>query len=158
MKIAIASDEACELTQALIAEVSSYSHEIILFGALHPDDQAKDWSLCGGDVGEYVAQGHADQGIVCCWTGTGASIVANKVPGIRAALVGDGETARGARIWNHANVLALSIRSTSIPLMKEIVREWFATSTTDPDAQTEWNLRQLQNLRNLEVKYARDPS
>src|SRR5204862_5106222 len=72
-----------------------------------------------------VAEGTADQGIVCCWTGTGASIAANKVPGIRAALCADAETARGARKWNDANVLALSLRSTSPALLEEILDAWF---------------------------------
>ena len=63
---------------------------------------------------------------MCCWTGTGASIAANKVPGIRAALCGDAETAEGARKWNDANVLALSLRTTSAALLSEILDAWFA--------------------------------
>jgi ribose 5-phosphate isomerase B len=73
-----------------------------------------------------VAGGTAQQGIVCCWTGTGASIAANKVPGIRAALCGDAETAAGARRWNDANVLALSLRTTSEAVLAEILDAWFA--------------------------------
>jgi ribose 5-phosphate isomerase B len=73
-----------------------------------------------------VAKGRADQGIVACWTGTGASIAANKVPGVRAALCGDAETASGARKWNDANVLALSLRGTSEALLSEILDGWFA--------------------------------
>jgi ribose 5-phosphate isomerase B len=72
-----------------------------------------------------VAEGRADQGVVCCWTGTGASIAATKVPGIRAALCGDAETASGARRWNDANVLALSLRTTSEALLSEILDAWF---------------------------------
>ena len=66
----------------------------------------------------YVAEGRADQAVVCCWTGTGASIAANKVPGVRAALCGDAQTASGARRWNDANVLALSLRTTSPALLE----------------------------------------
>jgi ribose 5-phosphate isomerase B len=60
-------------------------------------------------VARLVAQGAVDAGIVCCWTGTGVSIAANKVPGVRAALCVDAETARAARRWNGANVLALGL-------------------------------------------------
>jgi ribose 5-phosphate isomerase B len=98
-----------------------------------------------------VTRGEADEGIVCCWTGTGASIAANKVRGIRAALCHDAETARGARIWNHANVLALSLRATSIPMAKEILAAWFNTPTTEGEAQSDWNLRQIERLRQIEA-------
>ena len=83
-----------------------------------------------------MAEGRADQAVVACWTGTGASIAANKVPGIRAALCADAETASGARKWNDANVLALSLRSTSEALLEEILDAWFAgaASTEDDDA------------------------
>jgi ribose 5-phosphate isomerase B len=92
--------------------------------------------------------GQADEGIVFCWTGTGASIAANKVRGIRAALCHDAETARGARIWNHANVLALSLRVTSEALAKEILEAWFSTSYSDD----EWNCQQIARLCQLEQR------
>jgi ribose 5-phosphate isomerase B len=123
------------------------------FGPLAPNDPDTDWPLVASCVAEAVARGEANEGIVCCWTGTGASIAANKVPGIRAALVHDAETARGARIWNHANVLALSLRATSIPLAREILDAWFATSTSKGEAQSEWNLAQIERIRQLERKY-----
>jgi ribose 5-phosphate isomerase B len=106
-----------------------------------------------GRVAEAVAAGAADEGIVCCWTGTGASIAANKVPGIRAALVGDAETARGARIWNHANVLALSLRATPVPVMREILDAWFETSVLEGEAQSVWNRQQIDRIKRLEEKY-----
>ena len=106
-----------------------------------------------GQVAETVAAGKADEGIVCCWTGTGASIAANKVPGIRAALVHDAETARGACVWNHANVLALSLRATPIPVMREILDAWYETSLSEGDAQNKWNLQQMDRIRQLEEKY-----
>jgi ribose 5-phosphate isomerase B len=100
-----------------------------------------------------VADGEVDEGIVCCWTGTGASIAANKVPGVRAALCHDAETARGARIWNHANVLALSLRSTSLPVAKEILDMWFNTPVKDGEAQSAWNLQQIERVQQLEQRF-----
>jgi ribose 5-phosphate isomerase B len=79
-------------------------------------------------VAETVVGGAADEGILFCWTGTGVSIAANKVPGIRAALCDDAETARGARLWNDANVLCLSLRRTSDIMVDEILDAWFATT------------------------------
>ena len=102
-----------------------------MHGALS-DEERDDWAWASEAAARDVAEGRADQGIVCCWTGTGASIAANKVPGVRAALCGDAETARGARKWNDANVLALSLRTTSPALLEEILDGWFeaAPSTT----------------------------
>ena len=153
LRIAIGSDEANELTSALIAELDKRG-QVIPFGPLAPAgvDPDADWPLVASHVAEAVARGEADEGIVCCWTGTGASIAANKVPGIRAALVHDAQTARGARIWNHANVLALSLRATSISIAREILEVWFSTSTDDGEARSEWNL-QIERIRQLEEKY-----
>jgi ribose 5-phosphate isomerase B len=154
MRIAIGSDEATELTKALIAELEKRGHQVIPFGPLAEHDSDVDWPLVASHVAESVARGQADQGIVCCWTGTGASIAANKVPGIRAALAHDAETARGARIWNHANVLALSLRATSIPVAREILDAWFSTPMDTGEAQSEWTLRQISCIRQLEAKYS----
>jgi hypothetical protein len=95
MRTAIGSDESSELTDALVAELEERGHEIVAFGPVANEEES-DWPLVCGQVAETVAAGEADEGMVCCWTGTGASIAANKVPGIRAALVHDAETARGA--------------------------------------------------------------
>ncbi len=94
-----------------------------------------------------VADGRADEAVVMCWTGTGASLAANKVAGIRAALCHDAETAKGARVWNHANVLALSLRATPIPVAREILDAWFSTPVSDD----EWNLRQMARIRQIEA-------
>jgi ribose 5-phosphate isomerase B len=153
MKVAIGSDEVNELTAALVAELGKRGHTVIPFGPLSENDPEVDWPLVAGHVAQSVARGEADEGIVCCWTGTGASIAANKVRGIRAALVYDAETARGARIWNHANVLALSLRSTSIPVAREILDAWFSTPTDAGEAQSEWNLQQIERVRQLEQKF-----
>ena len=153
MRIAIGSDETNELTKALMEELVSRGHTPVPFGPLAEGDPDTDWPLVAARVGRAVVCGEADQGIVCCWTGTGASIAANKIPGIRAALVHDAETARGARIWNHANVLALSLRATSIPVAHEILDAWFSTSIDEGEAQSEWNLQQIERIRQLERKH-----
>lgn len=150
MKISISSDESTELTKALIEILKSKEHELLFFGALNDDKVDSDWSLCSSQAAKVVAQGIVDEAIICCWTGTGASIAANKVKGIRAALVHDAETAKAARIWNHANVLVLSLRSTSIPILYEIIEAWFNTSIKCKEAQTEWNLRQIDRIHHLE--------
>ncbi len=126
MKLIVGSDERTHMTDALVEELRRRGHDIELVGPLA--DEPLQWPEVGRTVGEAVAQGRAEQGIVCCWTGTGVSIAANKVPGIRAALCSDAETARGARRWNHANVLALSLRLTSEIVAREILDAWFSAS------------------------------
>lgn len=155
MKIAIGSDEATDLTTFLIKELQTRGHTPIPIGPLAPDDPVVDWPLTSSRVAELVARGAADEGIVCCWTGTGASIAANKVRGSRAALCHDAETAKGARIWNHANVLALSLRATSIPVAKEILDAWFNTPVASGEAQSAWNLQQIERVREIEERQAR---
>ena len=146
MKIALGSDERTHLTDMVIEELKKRSHDLILFGPLTENDVDVDWPLVSSNAARMVATGEADEAIVFCWTGTGASIAANKVQGIRAALCHDAETARGARIWNHANVLALSLRATSEALAKEILDAWFTT----PYCEDEWNRQQMQHLKRLE--------
>ena len=154
MKIALGSDETNELTAFLIEELGKRGHSIVLRGPIDPTDPDVDWPLTSSHVAEMVAHGEMDEGIVCCWTGTGASIAANKVPGVRAALCHDAETARGARIWNHANVLALSLRATSVPIAKEILDAWFGTPVNEGEAQSEWNRQQIERVKQLEERYA----
>jgi len=146
MHIAIGSDERTHLTDMLVEDLRRRGHEVLPIGPLAEGGPPSDWPLTSGAVARAVAGGRADMGIVCCWTGTGASIAANKVPGIRAALCGDAETARGARTWNHANVLALSLRATSEPVAKEILDAWLAT----PPADDEWNRQQIARIAELE--------
>jgi ribose 5-phosphate isomerase B len=106
---------------------------VIAHGAL-AEDEREDWAWASEAAARDVAEGRADQAVVCCWTGTGASIAANKVTGIRAALCGDAPTAAGARRWNDANVLALSLRTTSEPQLTEILDAWFEAGPSDaPD-------------------------
>jgi ribose 5-phosphate isomerase B len=133
MRISIAADERTGVAEAVVEELRRRGHEPLLHGALH-DDERDDWAWASEAAARDVAEGRADQGVVCCWTGTGASIAANKVHGVRAALCGDAETARGARKWNDANVLALSLRATSAALLTEILDGWFeAGPSSDED-------------------------
>jgi ribose 5-phosphate isomerase B len=144
MRIAVAADERTGVADDVVEQLRSRGHEAIVHGAL-ADGERPGWAWASEAAARDVADGRADQGIVCCWTGTGASIAANKVDGIRAALCGDAETARGARKWNDANVLALSLRTTSAPLLDEILDAWFATdpSTEADDAD---NVRHLDEI------------
>ena len=131
MRIALGADDRSALTDAVRDALRERGFEIVAFGAI--DGQAKPWPQVGRAVGQAVASAQADMGIVLCWTATGVSIAANKVRGVRAALCGDAQTAAGARRWNDANVLALSMRATSIPVALEILEAWFATApSADP--------------------------
>jgi ribose 5-phosphate isomerase B len=125
VRVAIAADELTGVAQALPEELRRRGHEPVLHG-VYADDERDDWAWGSEAAARDVAQGAADQAVVACWTGTGASIAANKVPGIRAALCGDAQTADGARRWNDANVLALSLRLTSPASLEEILDAWFA--------------------------------
>jgi ribose 5-phosphate isomerase B len=132
MRIAIAADERTGIADAVVEEVRRRGHEPLLHGALS-DAERDDWAWASEAAARDVAAGRADQGIVCCWTGTGASIAANKVQGVRAALCGDAATADGARRWNDANVLALSLRATSAPVLEEILDAWFAGAPSEEE-------------------------
>src|SRR5712692_421905 len=141
MKIVVSSDEYFPLIDILLEEVQKRGHEVHYVGP-RQGQQSIDWPDVTLKAMEEIKEGKADEGIVLCWTGTGCSIVANKVPGIRAALCNDAETAKGARHWNHANVLALSLRLTSSAVLKEILGVWFET----PYSSDEWNLQQMEKL------------
>jgi ribose 5-phosphate isomerase B len=149
MKIALGSDERTHLTDTVVADLQQRGHEVLLFGPLAENDPDTDWPLTSSKVARAVATHQVDEGIVFCWTGTGASIAANKVGGIRAALCHDAETARGARIWNHANVLALSIRATTEAIAKEILEVWLST----PFSEDAWNCRQMEHINDLETEF-----
>lgn len=132
MRIALGSDEATELTAALERSLRGRGHDLVLAGALQPGDNDA-WPAVGRRIGESVASGDCTYGIVCCSTGTGVSIAANKVPGVRAALCNDPETAAGAREWNDANVLAMSLRNAPVSSVDAILDAWFtSTPTSDP--------------------------
>src|ERR687891_1023504 len=124
MRISVAADERTGVAEAVAEELRKRGHDPVLHGALNREER-DDWAWSSEAAARDVAEGRADQAVVCCWTGTGASIAANKVPGIRAALCADGPTADGARRWNDANVLALSLRGTSEAELEEILDAWF---------------------------------
>ncbi|HWS46887.1 MAG TPA: RpiB/LacA/LacB family sugar-phosphate isomerase [Acidimicrobiia bacterium] len=132
MRIAVGSDEGTALTDAVIADLGARGAELTLVGP--PGGEDAQWAEVGRRVGEAVASGRADCGVLFCWTGTGASIAANKVRGVRAALCGDAATAAGARRWNDANVLVMSLRSTSAPVAIEMLDAWFATGADPGEA------------------------
>jgi ribose 5-phosphate isomerase B len=125
MRLAIGSDERTHLADAVIKEVINLGHEVKLFGPLAGDEAC--WPEVAQKVGESVIAGEVKEAILFCWTGTGISLAANKVPGIRAALCGDSETAKGARLWNNANILCMSLRATSEEVAREILKAWFET-------------------------------
>jgi ribose 5-phosphate isomerase B len=128
----------------VLDELRRRGHEPIPHGAL-AESERDDWAWASEAAARDVAEGRAAQGIVCCWTGTGASIAANKVGGIRAALCLDAPTAAGARRWNDANVLALSLRATSNAELAEILDAWFdAAPSADEDDQA--NLAHLAEI------------
>jgi ribose 5-phosphate isomerase B len=132
MRVAVGSDMPGELLETIDRWLYEHQHEVVRFGALR-DGAAAAWPSVARLVGEAVAAGDADCGVLCCWTGTGVSIAANKVRGVRAALCADAATAAGAREWNDANVLCVSLRATSAEIAREMLHAWFATAPTrDP--------------------------
>ncbi len=144
MRIAVSSDERTGVADAVVEQLRARGHEPLLHGALS-DAERDDWAWASEAAARDVADGRADQAVVCCWTGTGASIAANKVRGVRAALCADAATADGARKWNDANVLALSLRTTSEPLLGEILDAWFAGEPS-PDEDDRANIGHLADI------------
>ena len=144
MKIAVAADERTGIADAVVEELRRRGHDPIVHGAL-AEGERDDWAWASEAAARDVADGRADQGVVCCWTGTGASIAANKVHGVRAALCADAETARGARRWNDANVLALSLRGTSEAVLEEILDAWFEGRPSEERDDVE-NIRHLEEI------------
>lgn len=128
MRIAFGTDERTEVTDALKAALAERGHEVLVV-----IDEGDPWPDVGRGVGEAVASGRADRGVVCCWTGTGVSIAANKVPGVRAALCTDAETARGARRWNDANVVALGLRLTTAETGREVIDAFLDTDVDESE-------------------------
>lgn len=145
MRIAVGSDEKTHLTDFVIDELKKKNIEVELFGPLV--DNNIEWADVAEEVATKVAENKFDQGILFCWTGTGVSIAANKVPGIRAALCTDAETASGARKWNDANILAMSLRLTSQIVAKEIIEAWLSSS---PEIEEKENINKVSKM---EQKY-----
>ncbi len=151
LKLAVGSDEKTALTDFVVNELENRDHQVELFGPLKGEPMG--WPDVGELVALEVSGGRADQGVLFCWTGTGVTIAANKVPGARAALCWDSETAKGARLWDDANILAMSLRSTSHAVAREILDAWFSTDPvkTGPDAEM------IRRAKKLDEKYSVSP-
>jgi ribose 5-phosphate isomerase B len=145
MRISVAADEDTGVATEVVEELRRRGHEVLTHGALDPDER-DDWAWASEAAARDVVAGRADQAVVCCWTGTGASMAANKVPGVRAALCVDASTAAGARKWNDANVLALSLRLTSQAELAEILDAWLAGTPSD-DAADRANVAHVDQIR-----------
>lgn len=141
MKIALGSDDRTHVTDYVAEELRKRGHDVDLVGP--PAGEELQWTDVAERIGRRVADGVAEQGVLFCWTGTGVSMGANKVPGVRAALCVDAETARGARRWNDANVLCLSLRATSEVIAGEILDAWFEAA---PDASEAENIEKVKEL------------
>jgi ribose 5-phosphate isomerase B len=124
MRIAFGTDDDTPVTESIVRVLREQGHEVVQMA------KGERWADVGRAVGEAIATRQAERGVVCCWTGTGVSMAANKVDGVRAALCTDAETARGARKWNDANVVALSLRLASPAIAAEVLDAFLAT---DPD-------------------------
>jgi ribose 5-phosphate isomerase B len=142
MRVVLGSDDKTPLTDSVVEDLRGRGHEVVLVGPPGGDDLQ--WADVGRRVGESVVGGEADTGVLFCWTGTGASIAANKVAGVRAALCTDAPTAAGARRWNDANVLVLSLRLTSPTLASEMLDAWFSTP---PDPSEAENIAKVDGAR-----------
>jgi ribose 5-phosphate isomerase B len=142
MQLALGSDEKTDLTDAVRDDLERRGHEVVLVGP--PGGDPIEWAEVGQRVGELVAKGDVETGVLFCWTGTGASMAANKVPGVRAALCTDAATAAGARKWNDANVLVMGLRLTTPEVARELLDAWFAT---EPDPGEADNIARLESRR-----------
>lgn len=129
MKLVIGTDEDRAVVGALAKRFEEKGHTVRVL-------PAGAWAAVAAEVAHAVAHGDADQGVVCCWTGTGVTIAANKVRGVRAALCHDAQTATGAREWNDANVLGLSLRLLSEPVAREIVDAWLEAKYTGSEDES----------------------
>ena len=137
MKIAVGADDEAPVASAVVDDLRGRGHEVDVL----PQDQ---WPEVARQVAERVASGEADQGVLFCWTGTGTSMAANKIPGVRAALVWDPWIAEGARRWNDANVLVMSLKRTSEDAARAILDAWFGVEQPDEDERE--NIARLGEL------------
>jgi ribose 5-phosphate isomerase B len=126
MRIVVGADDEGAVADAVVDDLRARGHAVTIL-------EREQWPEIARKVGEAVASGDADQGLVFCWTGTGTAMAANKVPGVRAALVWDPWIAEGARRWNDANVLVMSLKRTAPETATKILDAWFAVEGPDPD-------------------------
>jgi ribose 5-phosphate isomerase B len=139
MRIVVGADDEGAVADAVVEELRTRGHDVKVL-------EREQWPEVARQVGETVASGEADQGVVFCWTGTGTAMAANKVPGVRAALVWEPWIAEGARRWNDANVLVMSLKRTEPETAREILDAWFAVEKPDPDEAE--NIARLAELEN----------
>jgi ribose 5-phosphate isomerase B len=138
MRVAFAADDENDTTRAVVGMLIERGVEVVRVGGSEP------WPDLGAAVGGAVVDGTADYGIVMCWTGTGTAIAANKVPGVRAALAWEPWIARGARLWNDANVLAMSLKRLAPDVAVEVAQAFL--DTPDPDPEEAANIGHLSDL------------
>jgi ribose 5-phosphate isomerase B len=138
VKIAYAADDDNDTTRAVVEHLTTQGHEVVRLA------RSEQWPDIGASVGRAVASGEADYGVVMCWTGTGTAIAANKVPGVRAALAWDPWIARGARLWNDANVLAMSLKRLAPDVAVEVVQAFL--DTPEPDADEAANIARVAEI------------
>jgi ribose 5-phosphate isomerase B len=147
MRIAVASDEPYAVNEFVVTELEKRGHTAVRFGSLQ-SLREEPWPSVAQEAARAIVSGDCQEGVFFCWTGTGIAMAANRIPGIRAALCIDAETAAAARIWNHANVLALSNRLTSNDVAKEILAAWFRSDPQDPRGADA-----VRQLADIEKKY-----
>lgn len=148
MKLSLGTDERTAVVEFVLDELVKAGHSVTYYGPRTSDSQPAEetvWPSVARHVAEDVAASRSQEGILFCWTGTGVSMAANKVRGVRAALCGDAETARGARLWNNANLLCMSLRTTALPVAREILHAWFNT-TYQPNPEDDASLEKLRKL------------
>jgi ribose 5-phosphate isomerase B len=138
LRIAYSADDANDTTRAVVGYLNGAGHEVVM---LTPSGK---WPDIGEAVGRAVVDGEADLGVVMCWTGTGTAIAANKVPGVRAALAWDPWIAKGARLWNDANVLAMSLKRLAPDVAVEVVQAFL--DTTEPDPEEADNIARVDGI------------
>lgn len=145
MKIAVGSDEKTYLTEIVVEELKKRGHKVKLFGPLAGVEI--EWLDVAEQVANAVSSKECEEGVLFCWTGTGVTIAANKVPGIRASLCTDAETTRGARMWNLSNILVMSLRLVSEQVAREILDAWFSTEFDESERHN------INKLIAMERKY-----
>ena len=144
MKIVVGADDEGPVAATVVDELRARGHDVSVL-------ERDQWPEVARKVAESVASGEADQGVLFCWTGTGTSMAANKVPGVRAALAWDPWIAEGARRWNDANVLVMSLKRTEPEMAREILDAWFGVDAPDPDeAENIARLARLDRARHAD--------
>ena len=131
MKIALGADHAgYDLKTILVDTLREWGHEVVDLGTGNATESV-DYPDFGSAVGHHVARGDADLGVAVCGSGIGISIAANKVPGVRAALVHDATSARLAREHNHANVLCMGARLIGPPVAQDALAAWLGAEPVE---------------------------